>query len=141
MPHDKHGFEVAVGDQVVLMCIVKDVQKDVDFCNTTLETVEPMFPGTYKTTITVNAKQLEKLAEPPAKKIQFSWSDVEVQARHVIHLLETEGERAIRIVKSTITIIYCVSNRDMVGVFVELNKVSVDVQALIKAIKDEFNLN
>jgi hypothetical protein len=38
-----------------------------EYCNVNLETVEPMFPGEYKSAITLNAKQVElveKAVEP-----------------------------------------------------------------------------
>ncbi len=58
MPHDKHGNELKVGDKVTIECEVKNVDPHEDYCNLTVETVEPMHPGEDKTGITLNAKQV-----------------------------------------------------------------------------------
>lgn len=61
MPHDKNGQLLQDGDMVVVRCVVKSVQAHEEYCNVTLETVEPMYPSDRKDTITVNAKQVEKV--------------------------------------------------------------------------------
>jgi hypothetical protein len=58
MPHDKNGLPVRIGDLVNVPCTVKDVQPGLEYCNLTLETVEPMFPGKEKSSICLNAKQV-----------------------------------------------------------------------------------
>lgn len=64
MPHDRNGAVVRKGDQVLVFCTVKEVQAGDEYCNVQLETVEPMYPGEYKTGITLNAKQVVRV-EPP----------------------------------------------------------------------------
>lgn len=71
----------------------------------------------------------------------FSWDDVLVQAQHVVHLLQTEGDTALAIVTGTLKLVRYIAARDMLNVFAQLNATTVDVQALIAAIKAEFGLN
>jgi hypothetical protein len=60
MPHDKNGELLKVGDKVIVECEVTDVQGHPEFCNMSVKTVEPMFPGNSPTTITLNCKQVVK---------------------------------------------------------------------------------
>lgn len=60
MPHDVNGDEVKAGDLVTVRCKVISVSASPDYCNLTLETVEPMHPGDSPVMITLNAKQVEK---------------------------------------------------------------------------------
>jgi hypothetical protein len=62
VPHDKNGQLVQEGDRVNVPCIVDSVQPGTDYCNVTLHTVEPMPPYTGPNTITLNTRQIEKLA-------------------------------------------------------------------------------
>lgn len=64
MPHDKNGALLVEGDRVLIPCIVRSVTTGEEFCNVTLETEEPMFPGNQKTSITLNAKQVERVTTP-----------------------------------------------------------------------------
>lgn len=57
MPHDRDGKLLQVGDLVDVPCIVKEIHATEEFCNATLEIVQPMFPGNNRTTIVVNTKQ------------------------------------------------------------------------------------
>jgi hypothetical protein len=59
MPHDKNGVLIEEGDLVNIRARVKTVTTGEEYCNVTLETVEPMFPGTDKNSIVLNAKQVE----------------------------------------------------------------------------------
>jgi hypothetical protein len=58
MPHDLLGKLLEVGDTVTMACTVTQIYTGTDYCNVTLETVEKMFPGEHRTTITVNGKQV-----------------------------------------------------------------------------------
>jgi hypothetical protein len=58
--HDRKGNPITVGDKVWIPCIVKGTMATDEYCNVTLESEEPMYPGKYKSTFTVNAKQTEK---------------------------------------------------------------------------------
>ncbi len=60
MPHDKNENHLQPGDQVIIRATVTAVHAGDEYCNVSLETDEPMFPGDHKTPITLNAKQLEK---------------------------------------------------------------------------------
>jgi hypothetical protein len=58
MPHDRNGALLSVGDLVTVEARVTAIQAGEDYCNLTVETVEPMHPGTSKSSITFNAKQV-----------------------------------------------------------------------------------
>lgn len=60
MPHDRDGKLLEVGDFVYIPCVIDLISTGEEYCNVTLKTVENMYPGEYKTTITLNAKQVEK---------------------------------------------------------------------------------
>lgn len=62
MPHDKNGVLLQVGDRVIIPAVVKSITMSEEFCNVTLETVEPMFPSDRHDTVTLNAKQVVKAA-------------------------------------------------------------------------------
>lgn len=59
--HDKNGKLLAVGDRVKVDCVISNTSSTDDYCNITLLTVEPMYPGNDKSCITLNAKQVEKV--------------------------------------------------------------------------------
>lgn len=61
MPHDKHGKELTAGDTVTITATVTGVSSGENHCNLTVETVEGMLPSNAKTTITLNAHQVEKV--------------------------------------------------------------------------------
>lgn len=65
MPHDSDGRELKVGDVVHVPCIITAIQPTNEYCNVNMETIEPMFPGTYKSTFTLNAKQVLLFHRPP----------------------------------------------------------------------------
>lgn len=56
--HDKNGKPLKVGDLVMVPCTVKHVQAG-DYCTLTLETTEIMPGNRAKTSISLNAKQVE----------------------------------------------------------------------------------
>jgi hypothetical protein len=58
MPHDMNGNLLKPGDRVSMWFDVKVVQTGDEYCNLTLESVEPMYPGNSKTGLSVNAKQV-----------------------------------------------------------------------------------
>lgn len=60
MPHDRKGQKLEVGDRVMIEAVVTAVWEGEEYCNVTLETIEPMYPGENKTGITLNARQVEK---------------------------------------------------------------------------------
>lgn len=67
MPHDVNGNKLEVGDEVIVRCKVKQVTTGEDYCNVTLETVEPMKPSGTPYSISLNAGQTERVPpEPPS---------------------------------------------------------------------------
>jgi hypothetical protein len=61
MPHDKNGNTLQPGDRVIVKATVMRVDPAEEYCNVSLETEEPMYPGDYKSPIILNARQVEKL--------------------------------------------------------------------------------
>lgn len=62
MPHDKNGKELHIGDLVTIACVIKEIsQESTDYCNITLESVEPMYPSNRLNIIALNTKQVEKI--------------------------------------------------------------------------------
>jgi hypothetical protein len=59
MPHDRNGQALKVGDRVTVKGTVTSVSPGPDYCNITVETDEVMFPGTSRTSISLNARQVE----------------------------------------------------------------------------------
>jgi hypothetical protein len=59
MPHTKSGRKLKTGDKVIVHATVTQIYEGEDYCNVNVETDEPMFPGTTKSVITLNARQLE----------------------------------------------------------------------------------
>lgn len=49
---------------MLVPCHVKEIHLTEEYCNVTLETAEPMYPGTNRTGIVLNAKQVFLSAEP-----------------------------------------------------------------------------
>lgn len=65
MPHDVNGTRIEVGDEVIVRCKVTQISPGEDYCNATLETVEPMKPSGTPYTITLNAGQTERVPSTP----------------------------------------------------------------------------
>jgi len=80
-------------------------------------------------------------ATPMMASVGFSWLDVDAQARHVIHLLQTNGDTALNVVYGTVKLLKLATSHDMLGVLAQLNQSTVDIQALIQAVKDEFKVD
>jgi hypothetical protein len=72
--------------------------------------------------------------------VGLSFVDVQEVAQGVIHLLQTQGDRALSVAKNTLLLIKAVSSRDMLVLFAAVNALSVDVPAIIAAVKLEFGL-
>jgi hypothetical protein len=60
MPHDINGKLLEVGDVVMVPVKILTISPGTDYCNISVETVEKMYPGEYKTTFTLNGKQVVK---------------------------------------------------------------------------------
>ena len=58
MPHDRKGHELQAGDLIMIEAIVRSVSPGEEYCNLTLDTVEPMYPADTKTCIVLNARQV-----------------------------------------------------------------------------------
>lgn len=62
MPHDINGKKLKVGDRVTMEFTVLDVMTNEDYCNCTLASVQPFYPGNGSTNLSaVNTKQLVKV--------------------------------------------------------------------------------
>lgn len=61
-------------------------------------------------------------------------------AAHILHLLQTEGATALDAVRQGLTAIRAFTGRDCSAVFAALNKVNVDVEEVVAAVKSEFGL-
>lgn len=72
MPHDVYGNEVEAGDSVIVRCRVNEVYPGHDFCNASLETDLPMYPGDSKTGLTVNTRQVELVSRADGGPLEFS---------------------------------------------------------------------
>ena len=90
MPHDINGMKLEAGDEVVVRCTITSVQPGTDYCNLSLETVEPMFPGDHKSSFTLNGKQVQRLQAPglmilgiPATNLALTYV---VQANNEVHV-------------------------------------------------------
>ncbi len=64
MPHDKFGMPLGIDDEVIVRCTVNQISTGDEYCNVTLLTVEPMYPGETQATFALNAKQVEKVIGP-----------------------------------------------------------------------------
>ncbi len=64
MPHDRYGKELKVGDSVLVPCNVVSVSPGEEACNVTVEPSLMPEGVSYKPTIVLNSKQIEKV-EPP----------------------------------------------------------------------------
>lgn len=56
--HDCKGRPITPGDTVLVPFKVTATQATEEFCNASLETIATMFPGTSKTFLTANTKQV-----------------------------------------------------------------------------------
>jgi hypothetical protein len=63
MPHDRDGELVKVGDKVNIPAIVTAIQTGEEYCNISVQPVEPMYPSDRHDTITFNSKQVVKEKE------------------------------------------------------------------------------
>lgn len=58
MPHDRDGKLLGVGDSVLIPARIVSITDTEEYCNVSLETSQPMFPGDSRSSITLNAKQV-----------------------------------------------------------------------------------
>lgn len=56
--HDCKGRPLSVGDRVMVPFTVTQAMLTEEYCNLSLETVATMHPGTSKTSMTANARQV-----------------------------------------------------------------------------------
>jgi len=57
MAHDRNGTPLKAGDRVTVELIVRSISPNVDACNVTLATPEPLPPGGVSNCFTINTKQ------------------------------------------------------------------------------------
>jgi hypothetical protein len=59
--HDKYNNPLKVGDEVLIHATVSECHTGTEeYCNITVEAVEPMYPSEDHTTIVLNARQVMK---------------------------------------------------------------------------------
>lgn len=65
MPHDKNGEELKVGDVVHLKCTITHLSENAEYCNCTIQSVEPVHPSNHQTgtIVSLNTKQVEKCGD------------------------------------------------------------------------------
>lgn len=63
--HDANGVELAVGDEVMVPCVIKSITANPDYCNCTLETKHKMDPSREQgDSIVLNCRQTVKVVAP-----------------------------------------------------------------------------
>ena len=61
MPHDQNGNLLRVGDQINVPAVITNICEGEEYCNVTLETIYPMYPGDSKSMWSaVNTRQTVK---------------------------------------------------------------------------------
>jgi hypothetical protein len=60
MPHDKNGNLLAVGDEVILRCLIKDLSVHETACNVTAEVIERPEGEEYIPTFCHNSRFYER---------------------------------------------------------------------------------
>ena len=58
MPHDRDKKELRVGDLVNIAARIIEIHQTAEFCNVTLETLQPMPPSGSLTRLHLNAMQV-----------------------------------------------------------------------------------
>jgi hypothetical protein len=66
MPHDMNGIELRVGDVVTIQAVIREIHATERFCNLSLETSLSDAPVGHKTSVTLNARQVEKIGNRSA---------------------------------------------------------------------------
>lgn len=82
-------------------------------------------------------------SQPPTPQMQavgLSFGDVVDYAQQAVDILQKHGDAAVGLLRTGFKLWVAISGRDFLGIMTELNKAVVDVQALIKAIQDEFGV-
>lgn len=69
MPHDRDGKLLHVGDVVYVPAHVTAIEQTEEFCNVTLATSQPMYPGHERSTLTLNAKQVVRVEPTMEQRI------------------------------------------------------------------------
>ena len=59
--HDKNGKPLVKGDKVTVQFVIRECSPDHDFCNCTLDTIEPMPGNGHRCCLVLNTKQVEKI--------------------------------------------------------------------------------
>lgn len=89
-------------------------------------------------------------AMPPTEQMVaagFGFPDLIGYATNAVDFLEKHAAGSIEILRDSVELLRTgfrmwgwISQRDFMSIMLELNKATVDVQALIQAIKDEFGI-
>lgn len=73
--------------------------------------------------------------------VGLDWTGVVAYARGAIRFLQDHGDTAIDAIEAGFRAFKAITARDMMGIFAALSEVTVDVQKLIAAIREEFGLD
>lgn len=83
------------------------------------------------------------MAMPPTPMmagVDLDWSGVIAYARGAIRFLKEHGDTAIDALEAGFRAFKAITGRDMMGIFAALSELTVDVQNLIAAIREEFGI-
>jgi hypothetical protein len=70
----------------------------------------------------------------------FGFPDLIDYAQKAVDLLQAHGDEVVDLLRTGFRLWTAISGRDLMGIMLELNKATVDVQKLIAAIRNEFGL-
>ena len=76
----------------------------------------------------------------PMGAVGLDWTGVRAYAEKAIKLIQDHGHEFLDMIDAGFRAFKAITSRDMLGIFAALNDVTVDLQKLIAAIKDEFGI-
>lgn len=79
-------------------------------------------------------------ATPMMAAVGLDWSGVQAFAEKSIRLLQQHGPEFLDLLDAGFKAFSAITNHNFVAIFTELNRATVDVNKLIAAIKEEFNI-
>lgn len=79
-------------------------------------------------------------ANPEMEAVGLDWSGVYSFAEQAIQLVQDHGDKFLSLLRNGFKAFQAITGRDFMGIFTALNAATVDLQALVQAIKDEFGI-
>jgi hypothetical protein len=80
MPHDRRGNKLETGDLVFIPARVESVQEGEEYCNVSLVSEVPMYPGDGLSHFTLNSRQVEKVPAEPGNHQEPAGAKIEPPA-------------------------------------------------------------